>query len=234
LQTYKRCPRAYYHRYVDRHPVTHAFDPLLTRGLVTHNILAQAFDSQKRLGTFPENLRQRAEGRLPRGKYDSDDQYTNELDLVLDLVASALDWFDPSASIIAIEKAYEYTFAGSRDAPPFVLKTRIDLVLRHEDASLEHVDWKTSSRAWVDEIQNTTGRIVVGRAFQEARIRSTTHFLGATTTRSRALEQDEVRDVWREIKELVAAIETEQTWSPVPNPLCGHCPFQRNGCPLHR
>src|SRR5687768_13492705 len=90
LQTYKRCPRAYYHRYVDRHPVTHAFDPLLTRGQVTHNLLAQAFDSQKRLGVFPENLRQRAEGRLPRREYDSDGQFTYELELVLDLVGSAL------------------------------------------------------------------------------------------------------------------------------------------------
>jgi hypothetical protein len=230
---FKRCPQAYYHRYVDRHPVTHAFDPLLTRGQVTHNILAQAFDSQRRLGAFPENLRQRAEWRLQRRSYDSDGQFTYELDLVLDLVANALDWFDPAASIVAIEKSFEYAFAGSRAAPPFVLKTRIDLVLQHADASLEHVDWKTGSRAWVDEIQNATGRIVVGRAFQEARIRSTTHFLGSTATRSRSLEHDEVVAVWREIKELVAAIETEQTWSPTPNPLCTHCPFQRNGCPLY-
>ena len=118
---------------------------------------------------------------------------------------------------------------------PFLARRspRIDLVLQHEDASLEHVDWKTGSRAWVDEIQNATGRIVVGRAFQEARIRSTTHFLGSTATRSRALEQEEVVAVWREIKELVAAIETEQTWTPTPNPLCAHCPFQRNGCALY-
>jgi hypothetical protein len=232
LQTFKRCPRDYYLRYVERHKVTREFDPLMTRGQVTHNLLAQAFDSWKRLGTFPDNLRQRAAGRLPHDKYDSDAQYAYELDLVLDLVDRALNWFDRSATVIATEKTYEYAYAGSRDAPPFSLKTRIDLVLQHDDASLEHVDWKTGSRAWVDEIQNVTGRIVVGRAFQEPRVRSTTYFLGGTTSKSRALDQEGVHTVWKEIKDLVAAIETEESWSPIPNQLCNHCPFKRNGCPL--
>lgn len=110
-------------------------------------------------------------------------------------------------------------------------------MLRRDDGAIEHVDWKTGKRGWVDEIQNVAARIAVGRELQEPRIVSTVSFLSAANgdqDDSSELSRDEAREGWSGIKAIATSICTDPTWTPKQGPLCNWCPYFQHGCALHR
>src|SRR5690606_21675345 len=143
--------------------------------------------------------------RLPVDDYSSREHWRQDVRVISDWVDNAIESFDTRKSVFAVEKSYDFPFRGRSTEPAFVLKARVDLVLRHDDGAIEHVDWKTGKRGWVDDIQNVAARLSVGRTLQEPRVVSTVSFLSAANGEfedSSELSRTEVRSGWDEIKRL--------------------------------
>ncbi len=234
LTTYRQCPEKYHAKYIERRRVQEPFNPALARGNAAHTVLAECFEEYRRRKAFPIDLRARIDAQLPRLPYPDDRARDTDLDMVLQQVQFALCEFDGRARVLAIEGTYDFPYRGDPDCPPFILRAKVDRVLYHDDAGLEHSDYKTGARAEVDAIQNVASRIIVRHNFVDeyAYIRSSTVFLALHATRSEELTRAQVQETWREVKQLVNAILTGADWRPIRSPLCTWCPFFGNGCSL--
>lgn len=232
IQTYKCCPHQYFLRYVRKRRGAIVVNSAMARGSTAHAVLGQTFNAFRQQGAFPTNLRDRVSRHLPRRDYDDDAHWQADIDMVTGWIDIAVSTHDPTSQIVAVERVYTYPFPGRWGEPAFALTTRIDLITRHEDETIEHIDWKTGGTPIVDRIQTVGSRIALGRTLQEGRIRSTTRFLALDTCRSATLTRDEVRDTWEEIKDLAQRIIADDDWEPVENALCPYCPYRNQGCPL--
>jgi hypothetical protein len=237
LKTYKDCPQRYFLQFVRKRKGRLLDTSAMKRGQVTHNVLAQAFRYFGARNAFPEGLNKRIVERLPVDEYPSRDHWEQDVRVIGDWVENAIESFDTRKSVMAVEKTYVFPFQGRVAEPAFNLNARVDLVLRLDDGAVEHVDWKTGKRGWVDEIQNVAARLSVGRTLQESRVVSTVSFLSAANgefEESSELSRTEVREGWAEIKRLATGICTDDQWTPKQGPLCNWCPYYQHGCKLHR
>jgi hypothetical protein len=243
LNTYRRCPQQYYLQYVKRHPRRTGIDrSAATRGAITHNVLNHAFRHFRRHKGFPAGLDRRIRDSFTVDDYPSHDHWRRDVSAVVDWVELAVESFDQRKDILAVEQVYTYPLpsrTGAFHEPPSFLKARVDLVARQDDGVVEHIDWKTGKRGFTDdvEIQNVASRIAIGKATQESRIVSTVSFLSATdgvVDDRYVMTEQEVRQGWRTIKDLVNTICDDGDWSPSQGPLCNWCPFYQHGCKLHR
>ncbi len=232
LQTYKRCPHQYFLTYVRKRPGKIIVSPAMARGATAHAVLGQSFNAFRWQQAFPADLHDRVARHLPQREYSDDDHWRVDVEAVTGWVDTAITTFDTSARVVAVEKVYAYPFPGRWGEPAFTLKSRIDLIARHDDETVEYIDWKTSNSPIVDRIQNIGSRIALGKALQDNRIRSTTSFLALGSSTSVTLTREDVRDTWEEIKDLASRIITGEDWEPVQNPLCPYCPYLDHGCPI--
>ncbi|MGH6914298.1 MAG: PD-(D/E)XK nuclease family protein [Geminicoccales bacterium] len=110
------------------------------------------------------------------------------------------------------------------------LGARVDLVLKHEDGLIEHVDFKTG-KLRDDPVQALVSRRVVGhRVSPSATVRTTTLYLQHRHADSRELDRDDCRSDWRDIADSIRAIRTITKWPAKPGPLCEYCPFKERDC----
>ena len=234
LALFQQCPERYYHKYIERHRVKEPFSPALARGIAAHRVLAACFEEYRQAQTFPTNLRERIEASLPRLQYPDERSWRGEVDTVLDQVKFGLMQFDGTAEVLAVEGAFDFPYPGNGDCPPFTLRAKVDLVLRHADGGLEHIDHKTGRGQEIDTLQNVAARIVVRQQFPEPApyVRSTTLFLASQSSRSDELTRVQVQETWREIKALARGTLEAKAWPPVRSTLCEFCPFYGNGCSL--
>jgi hypothetical protein len=233
LNAYRRCPAEYHARFVAKQPTRVDPNLSLVRAIGAHAVIRQALDHYRQVAGYPIDLRDRVLAQLPADAYPTAVAREADVDVVLGWVHRALSSFDGTSTIRAVERTYEYLFPGSADVSAFILRSTIDLVLEHPDGTIEHIDWKTGASTWYDEIQTVVSRIVVGRAFPDRAVRSTTAYLGADTTRSELLTREQARPVWEEIKRIVRAMDGDSDWLPTSNPLCPNCPFYGTSCPLY-
>ena len=234
LTTYQLCPAKYRGRYVDREPGDGAMTPALARGQAAHAVLRQAFDTFSRSRAFPLDLAGSVERSLPRDAYNTEAGWRTDVETVLEWVRWPLADFDGSADVVGVERTYPYTFPGNDACPPFRLRATVDLVLRHPGGIIEHIDWKAGKASHADPIQTVVSRIVVGQEYRtRTEVRSTTGFISCGTKRSDILTREQVGAVWSDIKTLVTAIDADQDWTAVSNPLCPWCPRYGNGCVLY-
>ncbi len=238
LNTADRCLHQYRRKYIDRVRSDEGFSPVLVQGNAVHAVLSQVFEhyriDRRERHTFPINLLERVHRALPRDQYPSEEAWTFDVERTLAQVKWVLMAFDGSCEVVAVERTFEYSFPGNRTAPAFRLRATVDLVLRHDDGTIEHLDFKTGNSLRVDPIQNTVCRIVVGQAFHDVpRILSSTAFLQSEATRSDELTREDVKTIWTKVKELATTILTEQEWLPTSNPLCPWCPLYQRGCALY-
>ncbi len=234
LSVYTQCPERYLRKYVERRRVEEGFSPALAKGQAAHTILAECFDLYRCKGAFPTNLRDRAEYYLPRGPYPHDRAWLHDVASIVDQVEFGLISFDRSAEVLAIEDAYEYAYPGSAGCPLFVLRAKVDRVIRYQDGAIEHADYKTGNGTYTDPIQNVVSRIVVGQHFrgEYTAVRSSTVFLAGQAVRVDELTREQVQEVWQQIKQTVRAITSGDDWQPRRSSLCEWCPFYGNGCSL--
>ena len=237
LKTYKDCPQRYYLQFVRKRKGRLVDTSAMKRGQVTHNVLAQAFRYFGACNIFPDGLDKRITERLSVDDYPSRAHWQQDVRVIGDWVENAIESFDTRKSVLAVEKTYEFPFPGRVTEPAFILNARVDLVLRLDGGAVEHVDWKTGKRGWVDELQSVAARLSVGKTLQEPRVVSTVNFLSAANGEfedSAELSRAEVRAGWVEIKRLATDICTDQHWTPKQGPLCNWCPYYQHGCKLHR
>ena len=237
LEIYKRCPQRYYLKYIRKRPGRVVNTTAMTRGHVTHNVIAYAFKHFRAKRSFPDGIDGQIVTRLPLDDYANREDWRHDVAVIGDWVDCAIETFDTRKQVIAVETKYSYPFRGRPSEPPFTLKAKVDLVLRQEDGAIEHIDWKTGKPRWQDEIQNIVCRIAVGRAFQQPRIVSTVTFLNIETgeaDESGELSREQVNPVWNKIMGLATGIQTDETWEPRQNALCAWCPYYQHGCALHQ
>jgi len=234
LSTFERCPHQFRRKYVDKQKAPQDFSRDLACGNAAHAVLQGVFEVYRRTGGYPINLRERVEAALPSAPYPDLAQSAADVERVLAWVKNALGSIEGSADVALVERWLEYRFPGSADCPAFLLRHRIDLVLDHKNGALEHRDWKTGSRAEVDELQNVAARIVVRTAFPDhERILSSTAFLAHDVVQIDELTREDVRASWGRIKRLAAGAMAERDWLPTSNALCPWCPYYQRGCALY-
>jgi hypothetical protein len=232
LNTYRNCPLRYFLQHVRKKKGKVIVQPAMTRGKVTHDVLADSFNHFRWRGTFPTNLPDRIARRLPEDDYDSRAHWRSEVEMIEDWVDRAVSTFDPASVIINVERVYDYPYPGSSRCGAFTLKSRVDLVLRQPNGTLEHIDWKTGGSRWNDRIQNVISRLGVGKAMPEAAVRTTNVFLALGESRSEQLTRDDVQPTWNEMLELINRISAGDDWEPQENALCAWCPYAGDECPI--
>jgi len=234
LATFERCPHQFRRKYVEKRTPPQPFSRDLACGNAAHEVLRAVFEIYQRTGGYPINLRERVEDALPSAPYVDGADWALDVERVVVWVKSALCSIDETARVALVERWLEYRFPGCTDCPPFLLRHRIDLVLEHENGTLEHRDWKSGARTEVDELQNVAARIVVRQAFPDhPRILSSTAFLSHDVVQVDELTREQVQSAWKRIKRLAAGVAAERDWRPVSNALCPWCPLYQQGCLLY-
>lgn len=233
LNLYAVCPERYFHRYVERQRPPEPFSRALAKGTATHSILEACAKQYQRTGEFPNDLEPLIRYHLRR-VYPMDIPWEGDIESVLSDVLCGLSNFVPGCTVVATEGTYDYGFPGSAHCPPFILRAKVDLILKHSGGDREHIDWKTGGRREVDEIQNACCRIVTAQNFKTDHedIISTTAFLGARDVCSERLDRSQVLATWGRIRETAAAILGGQSWEPKRSFGCNYCPFYGGGCSL--
>jgi hypothetical protein len=235
LATFERCPHQYFQKYVQKVKVTEPFSTDLTCANAAHAVLAGVLEIYRTTGGLPIHLRERVGAALPDASYQDGALRASDLERVLTWVKWGLSSIEETANVLIVERWLEYVFPGNGDCPPFRLRHRIDLGLRHSDGTIEHRDWKTGKRTNVDTLQNVAARIVFRQAFPESsRVLSSTAFLTRAVIQTDELTREQVRTEWNRLKRLVTVIMTEREWTPISNALCPWCQYYRRGCVLYR
>lgn len=236
LNAFDKCPQKYYLKYVRKLKGRIFARPEMTRGNITHQVLAHAFKVFAGRRDFPADLRAEIDERVGQSDHITSGMRASEVLLIQDLVDGAIDTFDRTKSVHTVECVYSYPFRGNQRDPAFTAKARVDLVVRIDDGEVEHIDWKTGKRREVDEVQTVAARLAIGKALDIARVRSTTAFFGTGEADSRILSKDDARRTWIRMREIAREIDENHAsgeWVPIQSGLCVHCEYYQHGCRLH-
>jgi RecB family exonuclease len=236
LNTYRTCPQQYFLRYVRKRKGRAFPRPGMTSGRVTHEVLAQAFKVYAGRRSFPAGLHREVEQRLPSDDFAGYAAWQQAVALIGGWVDYALETFDTSKVVHAVERAYRYAARGAQ-LPPFAVRSRIDLVVRLEDGSIEHIDWKTGRPHPADGLQAVASRIALGHSLKIARVRTTNSYLATGEVHSRIMPAEDAREGWGEIRAIVREIDAAHRsgeWPAHESKLCSYCEFFQHGCSRHR
>jgi hypothetical protein len=234
LDTYGRCPLQFRRKYIEKRMPPQDFSRDFTCGIAAHEVVQGVLGIYRTTGGYATDLRRRVEDALPFAPYADGADWAADVERVITWVKNALGSVDETARVLQVESWMEYRYPGCADCPAFLLRHRVDVVMEHEDGTLEHRDWKTGARAEIDALQNVAARIVVKTAFPDhTRILSSTAFLARGVVQIDELTRDEVRAEWQRIKLLAAGAMAETEWQPTSNALCPWCPLYQKGCPLY-
>jgi CRISPR/Cas system-associated exonuclease Cas4 (RecB family) len=241
LTTYERCPERFYLEVEKKLPKPiMPFDAARERGRVIHNILNNISAEYSEHKEVPTNIAERASAALSRDNYSSDDEWMNDVEIVVREVDYGLRQFDDGVDVLASEHEYSYRHHQDDDDPFFILSAKPDLVLRRCDEDglpiVDIVDFK-SGKGRMDSIQEIVTRIVVEKNANRLRtqfnyIRNTTVKTGVPETASVVLEPEDYDYRWQHVKGLVKEILERDDFPPNKNALCRWCPYRINGCTL--
>lgn len=238
LTTYEQCPERYFHEYVEKRPIRDDFFvPALERGRAVHRVLYDAALEYMEHESLPADIRERAAIALKRARYTSDEEWREDLSIVIRDIEFGLGQFDGTARVLAAEKKY---FKKFDEDPYFVLEAKVDLVLLRVDEDgllyLDVVDFK-SGAGTPNPVQEIICKIVVENNAMRFRvpfnyIRSTTVRTGKEDIEAVELEGEEFDYLLLHVKNLVKAIFNDESWQPIQSHRCKWCPFQTDGCSL--
>lgn len=234
---FENCPQKYFLKYVRKRKGRVFVRPEMTRGRITHEVLAHAFKVFAGSRSFPANLRTEIESRVKKSDAVTSTLQAREVDLIHDWVDSAVETFDARKAVHRVEGTFTYSSHGKGAGQPFVAKARIDLVLKLDDGQVEHIDWKTGKRRAADDIQAVISRVAVGHTLRASPVHSTTTYLGSGESESRILSREETQRTWDRVRILARDIEANHAsgeWAPVQNPLCPYCEYYQAGCRLYQ
>jgi len=240
LSLYRDCNQRYFLARRIRHPAVEDFSPALERGKAVHAVLAQCAAALRAGRPVPDGLAARVERALPHDGYPALAAWEEDAGIVLAQVGAGIAYLRRGDRILAIEQFYRWTYPGDALTPRFTLGAIADLVTANvDDEGHEYVtvtDWKSSTRKSIDLLQEVALRIVVRHALG-ARYRylvSTTAHLGDGSWSAIVRDTAACREVWREVKGLVTATESDRLWVANPSGRCNWCQFFGNGCVLDR
>jgi hypothetical protein len=236
LNMFDSCPQRYYLKHVRRLKGRVFARPQMTRGNITHQVLAQAFKVFAGRRDFPANLRVEIDERVGQSDIGAASARSAEARLIEDFVDCAIETFDRRKSVHTVESVYSYAARDPNGGAAFIAKAKVDLVVRREDGEIEHIDWKTGKRGSGDDIQMVVSRVAVGSRLGDARIHSTMSYLATREVDSRILSRDDARQTWIRVREIATGIDHNRAsgeWIPIQSGLCASCEYYQHGCRLH-
>jgi PD-(D/E)XK nuclease superfamily len=239
LTTYELCPERYFHQYVEKRPIRDDFFvPALERGRAIHRVLYDAALEYMEHESLPSDIPARAAIALKRARYASDEEWREDLSIVIRDIEFGLGQFDGTAQVLAAERKYYRKF--DEEEPFFVLEAKVDLVLLRVDEDgllfLDVVDFK-SGTGTPNPVQEIMCKIVVEHNAKRFRVpfnyvRSTTVRTGKDDIEAVVLDGEEFDYFLLHVKTLVKAILKDESWRPIQSHRCSWCPFEADGCSL--
>lgn len=239
INDFQQCPERFYLRHIRRIRVPKYFSRPLAIGQATH--AAMAFVWNQRLSGFeiPDDLQKLAAMYLKPTQYprETGDSWSADVAVVADHLHRCLSTLDPNAEIVSIEREWSYALRGrDGEASPARIQSRVDVILRHDDGVVQHVDYKTGAHHR-DLTQEVMSRVVVrtmldAKGWTGAPVVTSTLFTNDGTLISEQPARDAYRWLWNSVVENIGAIQTATTWPPRPGPHCRWCDFAANHCSL--
>lgn len=229
INAYYRCPRKFHYRFFAKPRLPYQFKPYLALGGAVHKVIAHQLSARVN-GTDPGDVRSLAEDYLSREAKMAEDPKVwvrSQLDDVERHVQAGLAYVPEQCEILAVERVFTRAITTARLGESVQLKSRVDLVLRHTDGVVEHIDFKTGKKTG-DLFQNVLTRIVVASEL-EARGESlrTTNFMTSTAAAQHMpTDMEANRPVWTTIRETIEQIARDTEWESRPEPaVCRWCEY---------
>lgn len=229
INTYRQCPQRFLLQYVRKVRRPLPFSAALVKGGATHRLLARHVVPYLRSGNLPDRLLAEARQEIEGANYPPHERQhmARDAEEIVNLTVAGLQMLEPGAQPLLVERNL-FALLGRG---PVELGARVDLVVQHEDATVEHIDFKTGKRRPDDRLQMLISRVVVGRRMAAApRIQTTLLYLQQRQADSRELAGPEFLADWQALKATITEIRTTTSWPPVPGPLCDYCPYKDRDC----
>jgi PD-(D/E)XK nuclease superfamily protein len=226
INTYNQCPRKFFHQYVRNVKMPFEFSSGLAIGNVTHKALAEIFLARK-AGLPEPDIEACIWKYLRTQKYpeeNGDELREDHFHLILEHVSAALRMLPAGAEVLEVEREFDYHLASFGLA----ITSRVDLVVRHGDGLIDHIDFKTG-RQGGDPIQNVMSRVAVLNTLAVAsdRIRTVNGLTGTHTYAIVPGDRDAHIYAWHLVKDRIREILGDNDWLPRPDPdVCRWCDFK--------
>jgi hypothetical protein len=236
LRLFRECPERYYRKYIARERMTAEFSRAMHRGSAVHKTLATIFNARRDHEPDPA-IRPLAEQFLPRHLYAKAaqfDEWPGDIAHVEHLVANALEKISPLATVLQVEEKVEYMLGTRTAAAGAMLIGKVDLLIRHPENILEHIEFKTGS-AGPDLYQDVICRIGVVDKYGQAGLPIFSTTLQLSTGDEFTLDGDKsIRDsVYPEIVQTIRDIWDAETWIARENDSCRFCEYRTSLCSIH-
>lgn len=243
LKRYRDCAHQVRLQYLDRVPQPPITRIDFTKGNAAHIALKQAAERLQR-GEEPltdEQVLAKVRKDLPRAGFPSDEEWNAHVREVVRWVhrgrayirrPTIVDW-------VQVEKPLKRPWRLFRNAPPFIVTARPDLIVLHDDAGdlwVEIIDYKTGAK-WFDEMPALVLRLVardlldglVG-CVDDVRVQFTYLWLDHGEAEPIELTSEYIDYYWRDVEKSMRALAREAEWAPNPSPRCHYCPYFGTTC----
>lgn len=229
LGAYYRCPRKFQMRYIRRVRMPYDFKPYLAIGSVTHKALASVL--RRRLDGLPTaSLESSVTEHLLRERYPpeiADELRVEHLTVVIGHVERAMASLPQDFEVLWVEHEFTRPTSFESIESPVVVASKVDLVIRHGDGMIDHIDFKTGYEGG-DPLQNVMSRVAVAHGMQTSALRLRTVNVMSKTG---AYEVDrstnhQYRQNWQVVEYTVAQLAADSTWPGTTDPaICSRCEF---------
>ena len=229
INSYYRCPRKFQFRYIRHVKLPFVFKPALVIGGVTHKALAEIFRN-RRDGLVPQSHEANATRFLERENYpkpDGDALRAEHLPIIIGHIERALATLPADAEILDVEQPYQYLFQSSAIPDPVALEARVDLVIRHGDGLVDHIDFKTGAQPG-DIIQNFVSRVTVANCLKvpSEKLRTVNVLTKSGEYEVVPSDRRQHAHTWDLVKDTIASLAVDSEWEPRPDPpICRWCDF---------
>lgn len=236
LRVYKHCPERYYRQYIGRERIRTPFNRGTLRGSAVHKVIALHMNARASAEPVAQPLRTIAESYLPRGEYlkaAEIEQWSSDIEQVCSLADLGIRRIPETATVISVEKSFPYVMPTSTRIPGVTLVGKVDVLIRHSEGFLEHIEFKTGW-AQPDPFQEVICRIGVCDVYEDRGepILSTTYQLSTGSEFTLDGDRETLHTTLGEIQETVLEIWSATEWPARECDACVLCNYATSLCSL--
>jgi hypothetical protein len=229
LGAYYRCPRKFQMRYLRRVRMPFEFRNYLAIGSVTHKALAAVF--RRMLDGMPvDSLESHATEYLLRERYpreSADELRTEHLPAIVGHMERALASLPPDAVILWVEHDFSRPTRFESVEHPVEISAKVDLVIRHGDGLVDHIDFKTGHDGG-DPLQNVMSRVAVahGTRIPADQLRTVNVMTKTGAYEIDMTTNEQRRQNWQVVEYTAVQLASDWVWPGTSDPaICRRCEF---------